>query len=337
VASLARVEKQATGDNMARVKLNALQANVDSTRSMYESFVTRLRATQDQDEIQNPESQVISRAPIPVAPSSPHRLLFFIASLPAGLLLGVLAALLLERFQAPSPARDIRVPMGRVRPSFALPRVLAELPATIDMRAADWPVDRPEAPYSQALSALLGQIASGWPGRAKIVALTSPGTDPGKSVIALGLARAAARQGLRTILVDGEFSRPFVVPAMGLCAVAAGIVEILNGTALLSHALLKDSRSSVLVLSAARPVGAPLALWSSPKMAELLNYFRQTCDLVIVDATPVPAAAEMPVLARLCDEIVIIAQGQAPQPVLESAVRALVASGARTTGLVVTR
>ena len=335
VASLARVEKQANGDNMARVKLNALQANVDSTRSMYESFVTRLRATQDQDDIQNAESRVISRAPIPVAPSSPHRLLFFIASLPAGLLLGVLVALLFERFQAPFPARDMRVP--RPQPAFALPRILAELPATIDMRAADWPIDRPEAPYSQALSGLLQQLAPSRPGRAKIIALTSPGADPGKSVIALGLARAAARQGWRTILVDGEFSRPVIIPAMGLHAVAAGIVELLSGTAPLSRALLKDTRSSLLVLSAARPVGAAHALWSSAKMAELLNYFRRACDLVIVDAAPVLASTEMPVLARLCDEFVLVAQGQAPQPVVAGAVRTLAASGARTVGLVVTR
>ena len=64
-ASLAREEKQAAGDDLARVKLNALEANLASTRTMYESFVTRLRATQDQDDIQNPESRIISRAPIP--------------------------------------------------------------------------------------------------------------------------------------------------------------------------------------------------------------------------------------------------------------------------------
>ena len=47
-ASLARVEKQAAGDDISRIKLNALVANLASTRTMYESFVTRLRATQDQ-------------------------------------------------------------------------------------------------------------------------------------------------------------------------------------------------------------------------------------------------------------------------------------------------
>jgi polysaccharide biosynthesis transport protein len=339
-ASLTRVEKQAAGDDISRVKLNALVANLASTRTMYESFVTRLRATQDQDDIQNPESRVISRAPIPTVPSSPHRVLFFLASLPAGLLLGVLVALLAERVQAPLPRQDLRLFVGRAVPvtaraTLALPPILGELPATSDMRAADFVVDNPGAPYSQALSALLSRMTPGRSGRGRVVALTTPGSDAGKSVIALGLARVAAGRGLRTVLLDGDFNRPAIAPAAGYRSVPAGIVELLSGSAPLSLALLRDPRSAAFLLSAARPTGAAQQLWTSPKMAELLNYFRQNCDLVIIAAAP--ALTDMPFLARLCDQVILVAQGRAPQTVLEGAVRALTACGAPRPGLVVTR
>ncbi|MGA7675398.1 MAG: polysaccharide biosynthesis tyrosine autokinase [Rhizomicrobium sp.] len=339
-ASLARVEKQAAGDDLARVKLNSLEANLASTRTMYESFVTRLRATQDQDDIQNPESRVISRAPIPTAPSSPHRLLFFAASLPAGLMLGVLLALLAERFQAPLPRQDQRSFAEPAAPVMARavpapPPVLAELPATSDMRAADFVVDNPSAPYSLALSALLSRVTPGRSGRGRVVALTSPTLDVGKSVVALGLARIAAGRGLRTILLDGNFNRPVIAPAAGFHAVPAGIAELLNGSAPLSRALLRDPRSSAFLLSVARPTAAAQALWTSPKMVELLSYFRQNCDLVIIDAAP--ALADMPFLARFCDQVVLVAQGRAPQAVLEAAVRTLITCGAPQAGLVVTR
>ena len=339
-ASLNRVEKQAAGDDISRVKLNALVANLASTRTMYESFVTRLRATQDQDDIQNPESRVISRAPIPTAPSSPHRVLFFIASLPAGLLLGVLVALLAERFQAPPPRSDLRPNAGRrapamARPALALPPILGEIAATADMRAADFVVDNPGAPYSRAMSGLLSRLTLGCAGRARIVALTAPGSDADKSVIALGLARVAAGQGLRTVLLDGDFTRPAIAPAAGYRSVPAGIVELLSGTAPLSLALLRDPKSAALLLSAARPTGAARQLWTSSKMAELLSYFRQNCDLVIIAGAP--ALADMPFLSQLCDQVILVAQGRAPQSVLEGAVRALAAYGAPEAGLVVTR
>ena len=339
-ASLARVEKQAAGDDISRIKLNALEANLASTRTMYESFVTRLRATQDQDDIQNPESRVISRAPIPTAPSSPHRVLFFAASIPAGLLLGVLVALLAERFQTPLPRQPSRPFVDRtapvmVRAAPTLPPVLGELPATSDMRAADFVVDNPGAPYSRAMAALLSRLTPGRSGRGRVVALTAPGPDAGKSVIALGLARVAAGRGLRTVLLDGDFCRPAIAAAAGYRAIPAGIVELLGGSAPLSLALLRDPRSAAFVLSAARPTGAAQALWTSPKMAELLSYFRQNCDLVIIAAAP--ALADMPCLARLCDQVILVAQGQAPQAVLEGAARALAAYGAPQAGLVVTR
>ena len=74
-ASLAQAEKQAGAQNLTRVDLKALEANAQSTRTLYEAFVTRLRETQDQDVIQNPDARVISRAPVPNAPSSPKRML----------------------------------------------------------------------------------------------------------------------------------------------------------------------------------------------------------------------------------------------------------------------
>jgi Mrp family chromosome partitioning ATPase len=203
------------------------------------------------------------------------------------------------------------------------------------MRAADFVVDNPSTPYSLALAALLNHMMPGRAGRGRVVALTAPGSGAEKSVIALGLARVAAGQGLRTVLLDGDFNRPVIAPAVGFRSVPTGIAELLGGSAPLSRALLRDPRSGVLLLSAARPTGAVQALWTSPKMAELLNYFRQNCDLVIIDAAP--ALADMPFLARLCDQVVLIAQGQAPQAVLDAAMRSLVACGAPQTGLVVTR
>ena len=146
-------------------------------------------------------------------------------------MLGVLIALLAERFQAPLPkGQDMRPlqarqapAMARPAPTFAMPPILAELSATTDMRAAGLVIDQPDSPYSHALSGLLARMIRRQPGHGMIVALTSPGGDPGKSVIALGLARSAASQGLRTILLDGDFERPCLARAMGFQAVKAGI------------------------------------------------------------------------------------------------------------------
>jgi len=339
-ASLAQAEKQESGDSIARVELNALESNLASTRTTYESFVSRLRATQDQDDILNPESQVISRPPVPAAPSSPHRLLFIGASIPVGLLLGVLLALLAEKFDPAPTAPDLRPePLRRpamARPVFQLPPVLAELPATADWRAADLPLAQPQAPYSRAISGLLTQVFPGRGGRGRIVALSSPRSDAGKSVIALALARTASRHGLRTVLLDASAGRPVIAPALGYRSITAGLAELLNG-APLSQALLRDPKSSLYVLSAAGRPGAAHLFWSAPKVAELFDYLRRQSDLVVIDAGPVLGSFELAALARYCDRTVLVVPADAPQAVLADALAALSAQGVPAPGLVIER
>jgi len=337
-ASLAQAEKQETGDSIARVELNALESNLASTRTTYESFVSHLRATQDQDDILNPESQVISRAPVPQAPSSPHRLLFIGASIPAGLLLGVLLALLAEKFDPAPTAPDLRPePLRRSQPGMAtMPPVLAELPATSDWRAADWPLAQPQAPYSQAISGLLTQLFPGRGGRGRIVALSSPHGDAGKSVIALALARAATRHGLRTVLLDVSAGWPVIAPALGYRSIAAGLAELLNG-APLSQALLRDPKSSLSVLSAAARPDAAQFSWTAPKVAELFDYLRRQSDLVVIDGPAVLGSFELAALARYCDRTALVVAAGAPQTVLAEALTALSAQGLSAPGLIIER
>jgi polysaccharide biosynthesis transport protein len=331
-ASLARVEKQARDDNMARIKLNALESNLASTRTIYESFVGRLRAVQDQDDIQIPEARVISTAPVPSSPSSPHRMLFIAASLPAGLFLGILAALLAERFQAPAPRqdfpphRDFRVEPAPVRqaapaPDPVLPPVLAELQASADLRLADWVVDNPASAYGQSLTAVLRALSPARSGQARVVALTSPAADFGKSVIALGLARLASRYGLRTILIDGDLGR--TAPPGGLAALMSG--------APLASVLVRDRRSNAFLLSS-----QPSA-WAFPHMAELFGHLRQNCDFILVDAAPVGTPGPWPVLAGLCDSVILVGAAASPLAVFDLALRSLVATRATVSGLLVTR
>ncbi|HEX2761483.1 MAG TPA: GumC family protein, partial [Rhizomicrobium sp.] len=95
-ASLKGVVQQQTAQNMSRVQLDALQANANSTRTQYEAFVSRLRQIQDQNAAVTADSRLISAASPPNAPSSPKRSLIVLASVPLGLLLGVLVALMGE-------------------------------------------------------------------------------------------------------------------------------------------------------------------------------------------------------------------------------------------------
>lgn len=325
-ASLQQAEAQATDQNMARVKLKALEANAVSTRTMYEAFVVRLRETQSPIGIA--DARVISHASSPTMPSSPPRLLILGASLPAGLLLGLLMALLAERFGGSAPAR--RVVNGAIERLRGIP-VLAEIAGTASVRASDQIVDWPAAPFAQGVAALARRIAGG----PKVVAITSSAPGEGHSEIAAALARTAALMGQRVVIVDGNLRAPAIARALGLAASPSGLMDVLGGKTPLSRALQRDSRSNAFVLSPAwRPRDAAQVL-ASPQMAGLIGHLRRTCDLVLIDAPPMLAAGEARFLINLADAVAIVVRTAHTPP--EAVAHAADALAAVPVGLVLTR
>ena len=308
--SLAQTEKAAAKENMVKVKLKSLEANAVSTRSMYEAFVTRLRETQDQDAIQMPDARMISPAAVPLVPSSPKRMLIFVASIPAGLLLGLLAALMAERFVVPRQTVRRFVPQRPVIPVPNAP-VLARVPHAAAARAADNVIDWPQSEFSQAIAGIMHRIANPETGaRPRVVSVTSAVPEAGKTNIAVALARIAARAGWRVVLVDGDLAGATLPHAVGYARVTGGILDTLSGKALLSRSFVKDPRSNALMLCCAQPMQNSSAIVGSPVMAQLLNHLRQSADLVIVDSPPALGSNDAQSLARLSDAVLMVVRPQ---------------------------
>jgi uncharacterized protein involved in exopolysaccharide biosynthesis/Mrp family chromosome partitioning ATPase len=324
--SLQRAENEAAGQNMARVKLQSLMANAASTRSMYESFVSRLRETQGQD-LFDVDARQISHAPVPGTPSSPPRVLIALASVPAGLLFGLLAVLLAEKFGTGTAVelRGTPVPAPRAVP------VLAEMPAAAIQHCAQIAVDYPMSAPGQALRGIAMRVAARRP---CVIAVTSLDPRDGQSSFAAGLARATAQLGLRTILLDGNLRLPAAATQAGLVAPQASWVDVLRGTARLSQSMQKDPRSPMLFMAGTAGGVDPRAVWASAPAAKLMAHLRRVCDIVIIDAVAIAPGGELPLIARLSDAVVVVT---APNPGLVGALAHLKASTTAPAGLVIAR
>ncbi len=347
-ASLGSTERAANGQNLARVQLQALESNAASTRTMYEAFVQRLRQSQNADEVQTPESQIISRAPVPSKPSGPKRTLIVGASLPLGLLLGLLSALLLEKLGPLMPVkvngapRAALVQPGKSKPPPAPvwngPPILGEIDDSARLAAADFVLDYPDSKFSRALARLARQLEARG-GEAALVAVTCANAgDAGenRAAIAAGLARAAAKAGKKTVLVDLV---PEALATRALKApVSNGLYEVLTGGMKLNQVLARDPRSQVYVLGIPRrPPNAP-TMFASPQMARLVSTLRRGADFIVIDCGVAMPALETAPLAQLADATVLVARRpMLHSPVVANAARIL--QGARTApiGIVVTR
>ncbi len=302
-ASLRHAQDEDNTQNLARVRLKALEANAASTRSMYEAFVVRLRETQDQGGITLPDARVISHASVLTRPTSPPRLLLFLASIPAGLLLGLLGALVLERTGLELPARK-QAPRARPVP------VVGSVPDAMNPLAADLVMSAPHSGFARGISNIASQLTARGPGQApKVVLVTAIDPREGRSSVAVGLARALASLSRKVVILDADLNAATAAWAMGIPPRRPDLLDALRRTVPLNRALVRDSRSQAFVLRAVAPPRNAAAVWSSREFRALLTELRREAEFVIVDG-PSVSVLETRAIAALCDAVLVVGRSR---------------------------
>lgn len=138
-----------------------------------------------------------------------------------------------------------------------------------------------------AVQSLTHQLLAHWfkPGRA-VLAVVSPEKGDGRTRLAAELARAFARMGEPTLVIDADLRSPQLHRAFGLSN-RAGLADFLEGRSV----RLEQCADNLAVLVAGRAGGDPLELLSRSRMLEFLAAAAQRYRVVLVDT---PAAARGP-------------------------------------------
>ena len=367
--SLGGTEGLARTQNLARVQLQALESNAASTKIQYEAFVQRLRSTQNMDEVQTPEARIISSAPTPIHPSGPKRALIVGASIPLGMLLGLIAALIAEKLGPLLPMRaraataaayvpmpvptPVMAPVMKPRPRpRSMPRpapppppnpvavwngppILAEINDPANLRAAEFVLDYPSSKYSHAMASLVRQLESR-EGNGSIIAVTSADNGESRSAIAVSLARAAATRGQKAVLVDCSPSR--LTSRAIKTPLTTGVYEVLTGAVPLNQALAKDPRGDAYLLGIPKRPPNAVTMFASRPMARLVQILRGGAEFVVIDCGPATAGPDAAVIARLADATVLVTRRQQlHSPLVTNAARVLESAKAAPIGIVVTK
>jgi polysaccharide biosynthesis transport protein len=347
--SLGGTESTAHQQNMARVQLQAMESNATSTKTMYEACVQRLRQSQNLDDVQTPESRIISSAAVPLYPTGPSRMLIVGAAAALGFLLGILAALLVEKLGPLMPVRVNGAPRAALVPPargsapramtvWNGPPILGEINDPAQLRAADFVLDYPASKYSHAMAALVRELETrpNAGGGGAVIAVTSADNGESRSAIAVSLARAASRMGKKAIIVD---CAPARLASKAIRArVKRGLYDVLTGKVPLNMALAKDPRCEAYLLATPERPRNSLSMFSSRPMAKLVSVLREGADFIVVDCGSLVAGPEAAVIARLADVTILVSRRQnLHSPLIANAARALEEAQAAPMGIVITK
>jgi capsular exopolysaccharide synthesis family protein len=335
--SLAQLQGQSGVQGQDRVKLKQLEANATSTRSLYDAFLSRFKQTQDQEGVQTPDARILSRAVIPSAPSFPNKILIFGVAIPFSVILGLLLAFAAERLDNGfRTSNQVEAALG-VPVLGTVPELKGEKNAAVS--PADWVIEKPLSFFAEAIRSIqLGLTLSNVDRKPKVVLVTSSTPGEGKTTVALSLARQAARNGEKVILVDGDLRRPRVAAALGLDKLESGVVEALMNTVPLEQCLHKDPQSGLLFLPSATKAANPPDLLSSSAMENLISILARTADLVVIDSAPLLPVNDTKILTRLADAVLFVVRWEkTPREAAKAAIRNLADVGVSVAGVVMTR
>lgn len=337
--SLGTARGTLAANNAASVRLNELQRNAESVRTLYQSFLTRFQETSSQEGLEQSDARIVSRAAIPNAPSSPNIPLNLALGLILGLGLGLAAVVLAEMLDSGLMTGDEverRLGLPHLGTVPSLPSVSA--PGEREEAPADYVLKRPLSAFAEAVRALRTSILYSRTGQAvKVVAVTSALPGEGKSTTCLTLARVSAQSGARVLVVDCDLRRRNLNRMLGF-EPETGLLEVLNGKAALEQVVHLDEGSGAHVLPLARNSFTPKDVFGSKAMDQLIADLAARYDLVLLDTAPTLAVADTRILAARSDAVIFLARWRkTPEKAIQQSLRLLEQAGAHVAGVALTQ
>ena len=284
-------------------ELRQLEREVDTNRSLYETFLVRFKEADVADEYDVPNARIIDRATTPASPFKPNRTRMVYLSALVGVVIGVLMALLRNHLDNTFKSKE------DVEKHLGLP-VIGMLPRVSPGLTGKFGVERyvlsdPRSPFAEAINDVRTAILfSHIDTTTKVVLIASAVPDEGKTTLASNLALAFCRRG-RTLLLDGDLRKARLQEVTGHTG-RMGLTDMLSGQCTAKDAIVSDpaAENLFLLMPGTLPPN-PLEVVSSKRFSENLSRLRDSFDYIVVDGTPLLPVSDSIVLARLADATVL--------------------------------
>lgn len=286
-AAIKASRKESDVNDKAYIKLSELQREAETTKAVYESFLSRVKEMNESERVFVPDARIISPASIPERPSAPKKKLILALALIFGCVAGGGLAFVAERLNPRIYSGTQLLTTTGLKPLITIPK-LGPKPGLIGRfvgqqqdRASFYEVvletleGNPRSGFRAAVLRLLSYIVDfDTGGQSRVVLLTSSLPGEGKSALSLSLAVAAASSGIRTLLIDASASDPALTKVFG---------KDQDIGAPLEDQVITDQRLGLSFLSLTDD-DHPLTGWANRQdLTEAIAHIAKAYDLTLID------------------------------------------------------
>lgn len=322
------------------VEYTLRQREFESSRTLYDSLLQRLRAAGIQAGLESLEIEIVDQALAPANPTLQSQTTIILTTLVFSLFGGIVIAFLLESLD--TGLRSIaEVEAITELPALAIiprsRRPASEMPSGMSVAQVNLGVlTMPKSQFAEAFRSLRTSILLATvPHPPRFVLFTSATPSEGKTTCATNLACILAQRETKVLLIDADLRRPSIHHRFGLNG-KIGLSTVLTGASSLEEAAQQVADVPNLDILPSGPVPPfPTEMLSSEGMQQLLEKAATKYTHIVIDSPPILSVTDGVILGRQADAtVLIIRHGKTSKHVVRRARDLLIRSGIHVTGFV---
>ena len=285
----------------ASVELDQLELEAVAARGVYEGLLQRLNETRAEEAFGRSGVRLIEQADVPLAHAAPKKTLIALASLIAGIFVGLIV--IVARQLLSNRVRSIReIESLTGHPILAvLPRVRPAVSILKGNRAN--PFGRK---VSEEFRRLRNAVLStpGNNGGATVCLVTSTSKRDGKSLVCQELAKFCVLADKRVLLIDANFREKAHWSSFSFGS--AGLAEALESPDLVLDLVTQPDGISFSLLSAGQSRDRAIDVLTTENFEPVIRKLRPEFDIIVVDAPQVAGIADVAIFGQHTDVSVVV-------------------------------
>jgi len=286
------------------VSLKQYVRDVETNNKIYETFLQRMKETNEVKELQSSNVRIIQSALLPMSPISPNVkkivVMFYFLSF-----LGIFSFLVYFEINSntvvePSHLESLNIP------------ILATLPSVTKLdkgyHLSQMFLEDINSEFSESIRTLRTLMVAKFQ-KKKSILLTSTYSGEGKTTISLNTALAFSKIG-KVILIETDIRRPSVLNITGRAdeIKKQGFSDILQGGINFSDITTKLPGSGIDLMTSGTRRSDLTDLTTPEKLKEFFNLLKGVYDYVILDTPPIQPVTDTLFISQATDHNILIAR-----------------------------
>ena len=313
------------------VALKQFVREVETNNKIYETFLQRMKETNEVKELQSSNVRIIQNALLPLSPISPNILkitmLFYFISFASIFILLIYFEFNSNAVIEPSNLDALNIP------------VLATLPAVKNIakgyHLSQMFLEDINSEFSESIRTLRTLLVAKFQ-KNKSILISSTYSGEGKTTISLNTALAFSKIG-KVLMVETDIRRPSVLnkTTQGEEAPKVGFSDIIQGGVNLSECIMKLPGSEIEVMTSGTRRSDLTDLTTTKKLKDFFDALKSKYDYLIIDTPPIQPVSDTLFISQATDHNLLIVRANVTKMVgIKSVIKKLNNVKVKVDGLV---